>query len=141
MPNKKREITDEQRKQVKLLSGMGMKQDRIAMVVGIPEATLQRRCKEELASGPAVVDGMVFSQIFQKIAAGDNTMIIFYCKTRLRWVDTTRVELTGKDGEKLIPPQVISSQDKLTSEQITAQLLLTERLIGALEGNRGQGKK
>lgn len=51
-------------------------------------------------------------------------------------------EITGRDGEPLIPSPVAHiNLDKLTADQIEAQLARTERLILALEGKPSGGRK
>lgn len=51
-------------------------------------------------------------------------------------------EITGKDGEPLIPTPVAHlNWDKLTSDQMEAMLARTERLILALEGKGRGGRK
>lgn len=94
--------TDEQRKQVEALSGYGLPQEQIASVIGCSQDTLAKYFSKELADGLAKANSRVAQFLYQQ-ATKNLTAAIFWAKTRMRWRETDRLEVTGKDGEPLIP--------------------------------------
>lgn len=135
-------ISAEQRKQVELMSGLGIPQPQIALVAGLTEITMRRRCAPELAIGIAKANTAVLTTMYQQAMAGNTAFVIFWAKVRCGWREVNHHEISGKDGVPLIPTPVAHlNLDKLSSDQIEAQLARTERLILALEGKgRGGGK-
>lgn len=108
----------------------------------IPEITLRRRCSEELTNGVIKANSMVAKTLYQQAIGGNTTAAIYWSKARMGWRETNVTQLVGKDGKDLIPAPVAHiNLDKLTSDQIEAQLARTERLILALEGGKGRGGK
>jgi len=70
--------------------------------------------------------------ILKKMKEGDTTMIIFYAKTQMKDRGyTERKELTGKNGEDLIPPEI--DLNKLTPEQREVLLSLGDQLLNEKE--------
>lgn len=99
--------TDEQRKQVEALSGYGLPHEQIASVIGCSQDTLVKYFSQELAEGMAKANSRVAQFLYQQ-ATKNLTAAIFWAKTRMRWRETDRLEVTGKDGEDLIPKLVIN---------------------------------
>ena len=94
------EPTDSERKQVESLSGYGLPIDQIAVLVrdGIHVDTLRAHFVNELVSGKAKANGQVGKTLFQKAMGGDTTAMIWWTKSQMRWSETVRQEITGKDG-------------------------------------------
>ena len=99
--------TDEQRGQVEMLSGLGLPHDQIADALDISDETLRKYFDKELLSGMRKANGKVARFLFQQ-AQVNLTAAIFWAKTRMRWRETDRLELTGKDGDELIPKLVVN---------------------------------
>lgn len=119
---------------------MGLKQNEIAVVMKIPEITIRRRCAQELTNGVIKANSNIISRLYKQAMEGDKTLLIFWAKARCGWVEKQYHEIVGKDGKDLMPTPVAHlNLDKLTAEQIEAQLARTERLILALEGGKGRG--
>ena len=97
------EPTDAERKQVESFSGYGLTIDQIAVLVrdGIHVDTLRAHFVTELVSGKAKANGQVGKTLFQKAMGGDTTAMIWWTKSQMRWSETVRQELTGKDGAPL----------------------------------------
>jgi hypothetical protein len=95
--------TDSERKQVEALSGYGLPIDQIGALVrdGIHIDTLRAHFVTELVSGKAKANGQVGKTLFQKAMGGDTTAMIWWTKSQMRWSETVRQELTGKDGAPL----------------------------------------
>lgn len=96
--------TPEDRKQVEILSGLGIPQDQICRLIGggISEKTLRKWYAQELADGVPKANSQVSKSLFQKAVAGDTTAQIWWTKTRMGWKDTSRVEVAGADGGDLM---------------------------------------
>lgn len=99
--------TEEQRKQVEALSGFGLPQEQIASVIGCSQDTLAKYFSKELAEGVAKANSRVAQFLYQQ-ATKNLTAAIFWAKTRMRWRETDRLEITGQDGAELIPELVIN---------------------------------
>jgi hypothetical protein len=95
--------TAEDRKQVEMLSGLGIPQEQICLLVqgGIDEKTLRKHYASELVSGVAKANSQVSKSLFQKATSGDTTAQIWWTKTRMGWKDTSRLEHTGPDGDAI----------------------------------------
>lgn len=107
MGRKAFEPTEQQKRQVELLSGLGLPQDQIANAIGISDETLRKYFEPEILSGVRKANSKVAHFLFQE-ATKNLTAAIFWAKTRMRWRETDRLEVTGKDGEELIPKLVIN---------------------------------
>ncbi len=105
--NPKFEATDEQRRQVEMLSGFGLPQEQIASLVKCSVDTLNRHFRKELDDGVAKANSRVSQFLYQQ-ATKNLTAAIFWAKTRMRWRETDRLEVTGKDGEELIPKLIVN---------------------------------
>lgn len=92
--------TDDERKQVEALSGYGLPQDQIAILIrgGIALETLREHFATELVSGKAKANGQVGKTLFQKAMGGDTAAMIWWSKAQMRWAETQKHEHTGTDG-------------------------------------------
>ncbi len=92
--------TDEERLQVESLSGVGLPQDQIAVLIrdGIHLNTLLKYFQKELKAGKAKANSKIGSTLFAKAMNGDTTAAIFWAKTQMRWAETVKQEVTGADG-------------------------------------------
>jgi hypothetical protein len=92
--------TDDERKQVEALSGYGLPQDQIAILIrgGIGLDTLREHFATELVSGKAKANGQVGKTLFQKAMGGDTAAMIWWSKAQMRWAETQKHEHTGTDG-------------------------------------------
>lgn len=92
--------TDDERKQVEALSGYGLPQDQIAILIrgGIHIETLREHFATELVSGKAKANGQVGKTLFQKAMGGDTAAMIWWSKAQMRWAETQKLEHTGTDG-------------------------------------------
>jgi len=97
------EPTDDERKQVEIISGYGLPLEQIAVLIrdGIDSDTLRKHFATELQSGKAKANAQVGKTLFQKVMAGDTTAAIWWSKTQMRWSEVQKHELTGADGAPL----------------------------------------
>ena len=98
------EPTDDQRRTVEKLSGLGLPQGDIAQVVGVDEKTLRKHLRAELDSGAAKANSQVAEFLFDAATGkrGEGsaaiTAAIFWAKTRMRWKEVSVTEVTGAGG-------------------------------------------
>lgn len=92
--------TQEEKDQVKELSGKGIPQDQIAIQVrgGVSLDTIHRHFREELTAGKAEANSKIAECLFNKATGGDTTALIWWTKTQMRWSETSKVEHTGANG-------------------------------------------
>jgi len=102
--------TDDFRKQVEEASGLGLPQDQICALVGISDVTLRKHYESELGLGKARASAQIAKSLFNKaIQGGDTTAMSWWTKAQMKWTETMRQELTGKDGGGIVIN--ISNQD------------------------------
>lgn len=92
--------SDEERKLVKELSGLGLPQAQIRMLVrgGIALETLLAHFRVELDEGKAKTSWDIANALYSKALKGDVTAMIWWTKTQMRWSETQKIEVTGKEG-------------------------------------------
>jgi hypothetical protein len=90
--------TDEQRKQVEVMSGYGVPEDGIALSIGISAPTLRKYFRHELDLGIVKANSQVAQSLFKKAigdGASSTTAAIFWAKTRMGWKETVVNEHSG----------------------------------------------
>lgn len=92
--------TPEERKQVEAMSGYGVPQDQIAVLVrdGIHIDTLRAHFRSELQAGKAKANARVGKTLFEQAMAGNTAAAIWWSKTQMKWAETVKHENTGADG-------------------------------------------
>lgn len=133
--------TDEQRRQVSMFVGFGLKLPEIAQLIVDPrtqktisERTVATKFKAELAAGKQTLIARVAASLMRK-AMGDGqgavAAAIFILKTRggENWRETSRTEITGADGG---PVGIYDAADlaKLTDEDLEAVKNVVTKLKG-----------
>ncbi len=98
---KKFEATDEKKRQVEKLAGLGLPHTQISVVIGCSRETLEKNFKEELIKGKAVANTKISQTLFEKAIQGNTALLIFWAKTQMGWKEVQGLELTGKDGQPL----------------------------------------
>lgn len=99
-----------------MLAGMGLPNEKIAKFLDIGDETLRKHYSEDLHRGRMEADLQVGMNLF-KMATGDRalkttaTCAMFWAKSKMGWVETSRVEQTGKDGGPLEHQVVIMLPD------------------------------
>ena len=67
------------------MSGFGLSQDQIALVMQIDRNTLAKYYKEELVLGKAEAFALATNSLFSNIKKGKEASIFFYLKCQHRW--------------------------------------------------------
>jgi len=118
------EPTEEDRKRIRLLAGLGLTQAHIGAVMGCSVMTLAKHCREELDIGKAETIAKVAGSLVKKALNGDTTSAIFYLKTQAGWKETEVREIHNRTTYEL---------DSLTTDRL-------EQLESILaEASRDQG--
>jgi hypothetical protein len=101
MAQKPHKPTDDLRRQAEQASGLGLPHDQICALIGISDETLRKYYAAELGMGKAKASAQIAKTLFNKAQSGDTTAMIWWTKAQMRWSETVRQELTGKDGAPL----------------------------------------
>jgi hypothetical protein len=122
------EPTDEQRKTVKTMAGLGMRHEDIALCVFWPDGgpsisvdTLRVHFSVELATGAPMANASIGLKLFEKAMNGDTAALIFWAKTRMRWQENFRHEHSGPDGGPIQTEEKAEDLSHLTDDEL-AQL-------------------
>jgi hypothetical protein len=99
---------DHERQQVEALSGYGLPQEQIAVLIrgGIALETLREHFAKELVSGKAKANGQIGKTLFQKAMGGDTAAMIWWSKAQMRWAETQKHEHTGADGGEIVVQKI-----------------------------------
>lgn len=109
-PPKKRSVgrpqylpTEEMRKQVELMSGIGVPIEQIGLIIGIDKKTVQKHYRAELDVGQAKAMSRISKRLFE-IATGDGrdslSACIFWLKCRAGWKPPADVEVNIDNSTK-----------------------------------------
>jgi hypothetical protein len=91
--------TDEQRRQVMTLAGLGITQDQIASLLRLAPKTLRLRYRRELDTGATEANVRVARSLFNKATKEGNVAAqIFWLKARAGWRETPRDVNVGGTG-------------------------------------------
>lgn len=91
--------TAQQREQVQMLAGFGLRHTDIAKLVGINVSTLVKYFREELDTGVLKANAMVVQSLFRQATSGKSPgASIFWTKSRMGWKEQSVQELVGKGG-------------------------------------------
>jgi len=109
------------------MSGYGIPQEEIARVIGIQEKTLRKHYREELDTAATKANAKVAESLYKKATGWkrngapedermppDTTAAIFWAKTRMKWKDTSALEVTGADGGP-IQTEEVTARDRIRS--------------------------
>ena len=84
--------TDRDRKQVRMMSGMGIPDYDIAKMLQVSTPTLRKYFAEELECGHIEANTKVAMSLFRMATHPDKPNVaaaIFWCKTRMRWAEAS----------------------------------------------------
>ena len=78
-------VNDTLREKVRYLTGLGVRQDDIARIIGCAPKTLCKRLRDELDRGVAEANATISGSLFANAKGGNVTAQIFWLKTRAHW--------------------------------------------------------
>jgi len=102
------------RDKVRHLSGVGVRQDEIARIIGCSPKTLRKRFRDELDLGVAEANATVCGYLFAAAKAGNVTAQIFWLKTRAHW----------REGPAAAAAQAADAQEPRVDADANSQGLL-----------------
>lgn len=111
--------TPDQLTQIEAMAGFGLSTDKIAILLGVSERTLQRAAEHDhtvrdtLERGRAKVELQVRKGAYDAAKAGNVTMQIFLLKTKYGFREVERLELTGADGGPIETKKIDMSDEEL----------------------------
>jgi len=113
---------EDERRQVEAMSGWGVPQEQIASLIrnGISVETLTKYFGRELLTGKAKANTGVGRTLHQKAMSGDTQALIWLSKTQMRWAETQKHEITGRDGK---PVQIQALDMTRLSDSALAEIL------------------
>jgi hypothetical protein len=125
---------DAQRDMVKLMTGFGIPQDRIRLIIPNPNTgnpitkeTLEIAFREEIRVGSMEMDGIAMTSLARRVKEGNMTAIIWYMKNRMGWKDVVQNQnqQIGPNGEiidatvPLFPPKLTLVFAREQAEDVT----------------------
>lgn len=88
--------TDDQRRQVLTMTGLGIRQDEISTSLQIDKKTLHKHFRRELDTGMIEANTRVAQALYTNATKNMNVAAqIWWTKTRMGWKDTSVVENNG----------------------------------------------
>lgn len=127
----------------------GLDEPQIAYCMGIPEGDVRLHYKNELEHGLALVVAKVGNSLIRQARKGNVNAMSLFLKARGRWVEPTKVEVTGKDGG---PVEIAVRQQRMATIRQLLQAAterpkpeqaapLTARKTAVSRGTQGQDGK
>jgi hypothetical protein len=95
--------TDKDRKQVKMLSGMGVPGVDIAALIDVSEPTMRKYYQHELDTGYVFANAQVAQSLFKQATDKDKPNVIaaiFWMKTRGGWKEAQTAEPSKKEDRQ-----------------------------------------
>lgn len=105
--------TDKDRGMVEAMTGCGVSAEDIGKVLGVSGRTVERKFKNELATGHIKANARVAKSLFDQAVTGNMTAAIFWLKARAGWRDVQRTEVVGDNGG---PIQVETAREILAAK-------------------------
>lgn len=94
-------ISQATRYRVKALASYGVPHELISRMVGVALRTLERRCAAELSCGKEELKEELCGTLVERARNGNDSCLIFACKTLAGLRETQRTEHSGPDGGPL----------------------------------------
>ena len=92
---------------VQVLSGIGVPQDQIALLIGVDAKTLRKTCRDDLDRGMAEANVKVGQTLFSMATRGDNTAAtIFWMKARAGWREKHDLTITANPLVDVSPAEL-----------------------------------
>jgi hypothetical protein len=127
--------TDEDRRKVEHLAGLGVPLEHIAAVVGPPGGitrdVLSKWFAAEIAQGKAKAAEAISGTLYQRAMAGDTACLIWWSKTQLRWSPAPQEIRIQNDTRVSIVGALEAAQARVIEGEAV------ERVQGALEAPDG----
>jgi hypothetical protein len=87
--------TDQTRRLVEMMSGVGVPQMHVALFIGISDETLRKHYRRELDLGAITANAKVAEALYRLAVGGDVTAAIWWSKCRMGWRERQAIEHSG----------------------------------------------
>lgn len=118
---KPHEPDDKSRALARTLSGIGVPQDDICILLGVSKPTLHKHYRDDLDKGLAEANAKVASSLFQQATSGNTAAAIFWTKSRMGWREKQEIDINFRSV--VVAPQPAEN----ATEWLTQHGLKTER--------------
>jgi predicted transcriptional regulator len=99
--------TEKDRTLAQTLSGLGVPQNDIAILIGISKPTLHKHYREDLDRGLAEANAKIAGSLFQQATGGNVAAAIFWTKSRMGWREVNVTEISGTIGIKKVERTIV----------------------------------
>ena len=104
--------TDEQRKQVLMMTGFGINQDDIALMIQISKPTLHKHFRRELDTGLTEANLRVVQSLYTNATKNMSVQAqIWWTKARMGWKDSSELNIGGTQTPLMIITGVVRDAD------------------------------
>lgn len=132
------EPTDQLRMQVGMMAAAGLQRYHIAQLMGIHMETFKKHYADDYELGLARMTSQLATRIYKKALSNEpdaRQAAEFLLKTRAGWGEKKSLEVTGPDGQPLIPVQEVD----VASLPKDARNALKFALLAAKEASQAKG--
>lgn len=110
--------TDKTRAEVSALVSFGVTQDEIARYLDIDKTCLRRHYREEIDKAAIRANAQVARVLFEKATIErDTASVFFWLKTRARWREVHKHEVSGENGKPIEIDTKVKAVDELMSQR------------------------
>ena len=99
MANRAHKPTAESRQQAEMMSGVGVPQEDIALLLGVSLPTLHKHYRGDLDRGMAKANARVGQSLFQQAVNGNVTAAIYWTKARMGWTEKNVLDINVRNHE------------------------------------------
>lgn len=129
--------TDEQRRTVRAMAGLGVPHDGIATLLEIDPKTLRKHCQADLDRGSVEATAKVAQSLFQMATTGKNVAAaIFWMKARAGWREKHELKVTTNEFAHLSDAELQRMVDK-GFESWAAQKAQQQTFTLEIDGEQG----
>ena len=117
--------TDEQRRQVMVMTGFGIRQDEISTMLQVDVKTLRKHFRRELDTGMIEANTRVVQALYNNAVKNDNVAAqIWWTKARLGWKGTDVLENVNQKPFAIFVPTPIDGTSEWLSQHAPAGALI-----------------
>ena len=112
--------TDEQRRMVKGMAGLGVPQEGIAVLIDVDPKTLRKYFAPELERGSVEATAKVAQSLFQMATSGQNVAAaIFWMKARAGWREKHELVLSTRPSDQLTDAELMDEIAQARTARLT----------------------
>lgn len=116
MARKPIEITEERRRQISVMAACGLRDDEIAMVMGVSESYLSKNHRPDLKKGRVQAIATVGQKAYQMAISGEfPAMTMFFLKCRAGWREVPKT-YEEEDDQPVTKVEIVVRKPKDVAE-------------------------